>query len=75
MAGSVVTMVVPGHPATQRSSAGATALLLSTAITVGLVGKESDIFRRAMPQRIALLNVLCLLVGIQPTPILSWTLP
>ncbi len=49
--------------------------LAIAATAVGLVGKESDIFRRAMPWSLGLLAFLCLLVGLQSTPILSWMLP
>lgn len=49
--------------------------LAIAATAVGLVGKESDIFRRAMPWSLGLLAVLCLLVGLQSSPILGWMLP
>ena len=42
---------------------------------VGLVGKESDIFRTAIRWSLGLLLVLCILVGLQSTPVLSWMLP
>ena len=42
---------------------------------VGLVGGESRIFRKMMPWSIGLLAVLCLMIGLQSTPILSWMLP
>ncbi len=44
------------------------------ATAVGLLGRESDIFRRALWRSAGLLVVLCLLVGLQSTA-LSWMLP
>lgn len=38
-------------------------------------GKESDMLRKAMPWSIGLLVVLCLLVGLQSLPVLSWIMP
>jgi len=49
--------------------------LAIAATAVGLVGKESDIFRRSIPWSLGLLAVLCLLVGLQSTPVLSWMMP
>lgn len=49
--------------------------LAIAATAVGLVGKESDIFRTAIRWSLGLLLVLCLLVGLQSTPVLSWMLP
>ncbi|WP_341730006.1 L-lactate permease [Brooklawnia sp.] len=49
--------------------------LAIAATAVGLVGKESDILRRAMPWSLGLLLVLCLIVGLQSTPVLGWMLP
>ena len=49
--------------------------LAIAATAVGLVGKESDIFRTAIRWSLGLLLFLCLLVGLQSTPILSWMLP
>ena len=49
--------------------------LAIAATAVGLVGKESDIFRTAIRWSLGLLLVLCILVGLQSTPILSWMLP
>lgn len=42
--------------------------LAIAATAVGLVGKESDIFRTAIRWSLGLLLVLCLLVGLQSTP-------
>ncbi len=49
--------------------------LAIAATAVGLVGKESDIFRKALPWSVGLIAAMCLLVGLQSTPILSWMLP
>jgi lactate permease len=40
---------------------------------VGLEGREGDIFRRAFTWSIALLVLVCLIVYLQSTSILSWT--
>ena len=48
--------------------------LTIAAVAVGLVGKESDIFRKVFLWSIGLLAVICLLVGLQST-VLSWMLP
>ncbi len=42
---------------------------------VGLMGAESKVFRKVIWWSIGLLIALCLLVGLQSTPILSWMLP
>jgi lactate permease len=49
--------------------------LTIAATAVGLVGRESDIFRKVVLWSVGLLVVLCLLVGLQSTPVLSWMLP
>ncbi len=49
--------------------------LVIAAAAVGLAGRESEILRRVLPWSIGLLVVLCLLVGLQSTPILAWLLP
>ena len=49
--------------------------LTIAATAVGLLGREADILRRVMWWSISLLVVLCLLVGLQSTPVLSWMLP
>ncbi|MBV8175951.1 MAG: L-lactate permease [Verrucomicrobia bacterium] len=49
--------------------------LTIAATAVGLLGRESDLFRLAIKWSVALLIVMCLLVGLQSTPILSWMLP
>ncbi len=49
--------------------------LAIAATAVGLVGHEADIFRKVILWSLAMLVVLCLLVGLQSTPVLSWMLP
>jgi lactate permease len=49
--------------------------LTIAATAVGLLGRESDLFRFAIKWSVALLIVMCLLVGLQSTPVLSWMLP
>lgn len=49
--------------------------LTIAATAVGLLGRESDILRKMLPWSLGLLVVLCLLVGLQSTPVLSWMLP
>jgi lactate permease len=48
--------------------------LTIAATAVGLVGRESDIFRRVVLWSLGLIVVMCLLVGLQST-VLSWMLP
>ncbi|HMQ37316.1 MAG TPA: L-lactate permease [Micropruina sp.] len=49
--------------------------LTIAATAVGLLGRESDILRRVIWWSIGMLIALCLLVGLQSTPVLSWMLP
>ena len=49
--------------------------LTIAATAVGLLGRESDIFRKVIWWSLGLLVVMCLLVGLQSTPVLSWMLP
>jgi lactate permease len=49
--------------------------LTIAATAVGLVGRESDIFRKVIVWSIGLIIVMCLLVGLQSTAVLSWMLP
>lgn len=41
--------------------------LTIAAVAVGLVGRESDIFRKVLPWSVALLVIMCALVGLQST--------
>lgn len=49
--------------------------LTIAATAVGLLGRESDILRKVIWWSVGLLIVLCVLVGLQSTPVLSWMLP
>jgi lactate permease len=49
--------------------------LTIAATAVGVVGRESDLFRKAVLWSVGLLAVLCVLVGLQSTPVLGWMLP
>ncbi|MCH8613357.1 L-lactate permease [Arsenicicoccus dermatophilus] len=49
--------------------------LTIAATAVGLLGRESEILRRVLWWSLGLLAVLCLIVGLQSTPVLSWMLP
>lgn len=49
--------------------------LAIAATAVGLVGRESDIFRRVIGWSVGLLLLLCILIGLQSTPVLGWMLP
>ncbi len=49
--------------------------LTIAATAVGLLGRESDILRKVIWWSLGLLVVLCILIGLQSTPVLSWMLP
>ena len=49
--------------------------LTIAATSVGIVGRESDLFRKTILWSVGLLAVLCLLIGLQSTPVLGWMLP
>lgn len=49
--------------------------LTIAATAVGLLGRESDILRKVIWWSLGLLVVMCLIVGFQSTPVLSWMLP
>jgi lactate permease len=49
--------------------------LTIAATAVGVVGRESDLFRKCVLWSVGLLVVLCLLVGLQSTAVLGWMLP
>ena len=42
---------------------------------VGIVGQESALLRKVVWWSLGMLAALCLLIGLQSTPILSWMLP
>jgi len=48
--------------------------LTIAAVAVGLVGRESDIFRKVILWSLGMLAVVCVLVGLQST-VLAWMLP
>ena len=52
----------------------AQSLAIATA-AVGLVGSEGTIFRRILLWSVGLLLVLCVLVYLQSTAVLSWMVP
>jgi lactate permease len=49
--------------------------LAIAAATVGLAGREGDLFRRVFLWSLILLAGMCLLVGLQSTSVLSWMIP
>lgn len=49
--------------------------LTIAATAVDLKGQESSILRKSLPWSIGLLVVVCLIVGLQSTPVLGWMLP
>jgi lactate permease len=49
--------------------------LAIAASAVGMAGKEGDIFRKVVGWSLALLLVMCVLVTLQGTPVLSWMVP
>jgi lactate permease len=49
--------------------------LTIAATAVGILGRESDLFRKTILWSIGLLLVLCVLIYLQSTPILGWMLP
>ncbi|MGK5520351.1 L-lactate permease [Micromonospora sp. URMC 107] len=49
--------------------------LTIAAAAVGLTGREGELFRRMFGPSVLLLALMCLLVGLQATPLLSWMVP
>jgi lactate permease len=49
--------------------------LAIAASAVGMAGREGDIFRKVVGWSLALLLVMCVLVTLQGTPVLSWMVP
>jgi lactate permease len=49
--------------------------LAIAASAVGMAGREGDIFRRVVGWSLVLLLVMCVLVTLQGTPVLSWMVP
>ncbi len=49
--------------------------LAIAAAAVGLAGKEGDLFRKVFGWSLLLLAIMCLIVVLQSTPVLSWMIP
>ncbi|WP_027863123.1 L-lactate permease [Marmoricola sp. URHB0036] len=49
--------------------------LAIAAAAVGMAGKEGDIFRKVIGWSVVLLVVMCVIVGLQSTPVLDWMVP
>ncbi|MGA8993910.1 MAG: L-lactate permease, partial [Nocardioidaceae bacterium] len=49
--------------------------LAIAAAAVGMAGREGDLFRKVIGWSLGMLVFMCLLVGLQSTPVLSWMVP
>ena len=49
--------------------------LAIAAAAVGMAGREGDIFRKVLGWSLVLLVFMCVLVGLQATPVLDWMVP
>jgi lactate permease len=49
--------------------------LAIAAAAVGMAGKEGDIFRKVIGWSLGLLVLMCVIVGLQSTPVLGWMVP
>jgi len=49
--------------------------LAIAAAAVGMAGREGDIFRKVIAWSLVLLAFMCLIVGLQSTPVLDWMVP
>ena len=49
--------------------------LAIAAAATGLVGREGDLFRKVIGWALGFLLLMCVLVYLQSTPVLSWMLP
>ncbi len=49
--------------------------LAIAAAAVGMAGREGDIFRKVIGWSLVLLVLMCILVGLQSTPVLDWMVP
>ncbi|MCW2866425.1 MAG: lutP [Marmoricola sp.] len=49
--------------------------LAIAAAAVGMSGQEGELFRRVIGWSLFLLVLMCLIVGLQATPVLSWMIP
>ena len=49
--------------------------LAIAAAAVGMAGREGDIFRKVIGWSLGMLVLMCLIVGLQSTPVLGWMVP
>jgi len=49
--------------------------LAIAAAAVGMAGREGDIFRKVIGWSVVMLVLMCIIVGLQSTPVLSWMVP
>ena len=49
--------------------------LAIAAAAVGMAGREGDIFRKVIGWSLVLLVLMCIIIGLQSTPVLSWMVP
>ena len=49
--------------------------LAIAAAAVGMAGREGDIFRKVIGWSLVMLVLMCIIVGLQSTPVLSWMVP
>ena len=49
--------------------------LAIAAAAVGMAGREGDIFRKVLFWSLVMLAFMCLIVGLQSTPVLDWMVP
>jgi lactate permease len=49
--------------------------LAIAAAAVGMAGREGDIFRKVLGWSLGLLVLMCIIVGLQSTPVLDWMVP
>jgi lactate permease len=49
--------------------------LAIAAAAVGMAGREGDIFRKVIGWSLVLLVLMCIIVGLQSTPVLDWMVP
>ncbi len=67
--------------ASANSSGGVMGKMISpqnlaiAAAAVGMAGREGEIFRKVIGWSLLLLVLVCILVGLQSTPVLSWMVP
>jgi len=75
------TGISPALMAAANSSGGVLGKMISpqnlaiAAAAVGMSGKEGDIFRKIIGWSLGFLVLMCAIVYLQSTPVLSWMLP